>query len=149
MAFNQWILQGNVSRDVILTDAGKSQVAKFGVAVSEKYKEETKTEWVDVEVWGAQGVACNEYVKKGDPILIAGKLRTNEWTDNTGKNRTTLVVTASQVTFLGSKDRSTTVTAPMPKRKEHIENMVPESGQGIITFKKKDASPFDDLDLPF
>jgi single-strand DNA-binding protein len=140
-SFNNVQFAGNCTRDPELKEVGSTKLCKFGLAVTETYKGEKKTMFFDVEVWGAQADAVSKYVTKGSPVLVAGKLKMNEWMDNAGAKRVTPVVVANQVVFLSSKRSDSEDQAPMPfnKNREHIEKMDPNTGQALMDF---DALPF-------
>jgi single-strand DNA-binding protein len=83
-------------------------VANLRMATNRKYKGgdgEWKEEvtYVGVEVWGKGAEACGEYLKKGSPVLVEGRLKFKEWKAQDGTNRTALEVVAERVQFLGGK----------------------------------------------
>ena len=139
-SFNNVQFAGNCTRDPEFKEVGSTKLCKFGLAVTETYKGEKKTIFFDVEVWGAQADAVSKYVAKGSPVLVAGKLKMNEWTDNAGAKRVTPVVVANQVVFLSSKRSDADDQAPMPfgKANTQIKIATPE-GQALMDF---DALPF-------
>ena len=107
MGFNRVILIGNLTRDPELryTPSGVA-VCDLSLAVSSTRgkgadrKEETV--FVDVTVWERMAENCNEYLSKGRPVLVEGRLRQDTWDDReTGKKRSKLAVTALSVQFLG------------------------------------------------
>jgi single-strand DNA-binding protein len=104
---NKVLLAGNLTRDPVLrkTSAGVA-VAEMGLAVNESYrgsngKSEESTCFVDVVAWEKQAENCGEYLKKGSPILLEGRLHFEQWKDKNGDNRNRLKVTALRVQFLG------------------------------------------------
>lgn len=105
-SFNKVLLMGNLTRDPELrfTSSG-SALAKFGLAVSRKYKagEEWKEEvcFVDITVWGKQAENCAEYLSKGRPVFIDGRLQFSSWETDDGQKRSKLEVVANMVQFLG------------------------------------------------
>ncbi|HUV85223.1 MAG TPA: single-stranded DNA-binding protein [Methanosarcinales archaeon] len=135
MSFNKVILQGNIVRDPEIKAAGSSQVCKFTLAISHKYKEVEEVIFMDIAVWGPQADACSKWLKKGSSALVSGRLKQESWKAQTGEERSKFVVVAEQVVFLNSKSDS----APMPLRKEHIKSMDPNTGQALMDF---DALPF-------
>ncbi|MFH0910989.1 MAG: single-stranded DNA-binding protein [Planctomycetota bacterium] len=105
--FNRVILMGNLVRDPELryTPSGTA-VADLRLAVTSMRgrgndrKEETV--FVDVTVWDRMAETCNEYLSKGRPVLVEGRLRQDEWEDReTGKKRSKISVTANNIQFLG------------------------------------------------
>lgn len=107
--FNKVILAGNLTRDPELryTPSGTA-IAKFGLALNRKWKDqtgETKEEvtFVDVDAFGKQAELIGQYLKKGQPLLVEGRLRTDSWEDKqTQQKRSRLGVVLEGMTFLGS-----------------------------------------------
>ena len=84
MSYQQIIIQGNCTRDAEVRQVGQSQVAKIGVAVSEKFRNkegaiQESTEFFDVEIWDKAGVY--PYLTKGQSVLIVGQQKTDKWQD--------------------------------------------------------------------
>jgi single-strand DNA-binding protein len=105
-SFNKVLLMGNLTRDPELRfTSNGSALAKFGVAVYRKYKagEEWKEEvcFVDITVWGKQAENCAEYLSKGRPVFIEGRLQFSSWETDDGQKRNKLEVVANTVQFLG------------------------------------------------
>jgi single-strand DNA-binding protein len=107
VTFNKLILAGNLTRDpeIRYQPSGKS-VTTFGIACNEKYKtekgeaKETVT-FIDVIVWGKVGENCAEYLKKGSPALVEGKLRQRRW-EQDGRKHSKHEMVAAAVQFLGT-----------------------------------------------
>jgi len=104
---NKTFLIGNLTRDVDLkyTASGKP-VANFGLAVNRKYKDTNgeKTEdvcFVDVVAWDRLAEVCSEFLAKGKPVLIEGRLQYRSWETEDGGKRSKLEVVAQNVQFLG------------------------------------------------
>lgn len=105
-SFNKVLLMGNLTRDPELRfTSNGSALAKFGLAVNRKYKagEEWKEEvcFVDITVWGKQAENCAEYLSKGRPVFIDGRLQFSTWETDDGQKRNKLEVVANSVQFLG------------------------------------------------
>lgn len=105
---NMVALTGNLTRDPELRAAGSTSVCSLGLAVNESYKDRNTgefkeyTNFFEIEVWGAQGDACAQYLAKGRPIAVQGRLRFESWTDQTSQTKRSKVkVVASLVQFLG------------------------------------------------
>jgi single-strand DNA-binding protein len=108
-SFNKITIVGHLGRDPELryTPQGTA-VCNFSVATSEKRKDKTgemqdHTTWFRVSVWGRQAEVANQYLTKGKPIYIEGRLRQEEFTDKDGKARTSLEVMATDLQFIGSR----------------------------------------------
>lgn len=107
---NRVTLTGNLTRDPELrsTPSGTS-VCSLRVACNTRRKDGSG-EWVDkpnffdVTVWGAQGENCANYLQKGRPIAVDGRLEWREWDDNSGNKRQSIDIIADTVQFLGSRE---------------------------------------------
>ena len=109
-SFNKVMLMGNLTRDPELRyTSNGSAVASFGLAVNRKFKQgdELKEDvcFVDITVWGKQGENCAEYLSKGRPAFIEGRLQFSTW-ESEGQKRSKLEVVANTVQFLGSRSDS-------------------------------------------
>lgn len=107
MSFNKIILVGNLGRDPDLryTPQG-TPVCSFSLATNERRKDKTgevqdHTTWFRVTLWGRQAETASQYLTKGRPVYIEGRLRVEEWTDRDGKPRHTLEVHATDMQFIG------------------------------------------------
>ena len=109
MSYQQILIQGNCTRDAEVRQVGQSQVAKIGVAVSEKYKGrdgqiQESTEFFDVEIWDKAGVY--PYLVKGQSVLIIGQQKTDKWQDQQGQNRESKKVRAQVVQLCGPRPQA-------------------------------------------
>lgn len=95
---------GNVGGDAVVKDLGTNQVINFNVAVTEKYKEETKTTWFEVAKWG-NTTTIAQYIKKGDKIFIAGKPNNRSWVNEQGESVTVNGIIAFEIELLGSANK--------------------------------------------
>lgn len=110
---NVVVITGNLTRDPELRSTpGGTSVCKLRVAVNSRRKDGQTGEWVDkpnyfdVTVWGAQGENCANYLSKGRPVAVEGRLDWREWEDKEGNKRQSVEVIANSVQFLGSRDGS-------------------------------------------
>jgi single-strand DNA-binding protein len=108
-SYNKVILVGNLTRDPELRYTPKgTAVAKLGLAVNRTWKTETgeskeEVTFVDVDAFGKQAEVIGQYMKKGRPILIEGRLKLDQWDDKqTGQKRSRLGVVMEAFQFLGS-----------------------------------------------
>jgi single-strand DNA-binding protein len=106
--FNKVILIGNLTKDPELryTPQG-TPVASFRLAVTTKFRsgDEMKEEtlFIDIVVWGKQGESCSQYLSKGRPVLVEGRLQERRW-ETDGQQRSKTEVVAQNVRFLGRRD---------------------------------------------
>src|SRR5262244_3855986 len=119
---NKVLLLGNVTRDpeVRYTPKG-SAVCDLGVAVNRAYTTDSgekreEVTFVDVTLWGRTAEVASEYLKKGRPVFIEGRLQLDSWDDKqTGQKRSRLRVVAENMQLLGSRSESegaASTTAP-------------------------------------
>jgi single-strand DNA-binding protein len=107
---NKVLLLGNVTRDpeVRYTPKG-SAVCDLGVAVNRAYTTDSgekreEVTFVDVTLWGRTAEVASEYLKKGRPVFIEGRLQMDSWDDKqTGQKRTRLRVVAENMQLLGGR----------------------------------------------
>lgn len=103
MPYQIVIVQGNVGRDpeIKTSQSGKS-VCRFSVAVSDKGPRGEHTEWFRSVAFDKTAEIVAQYVKKGDPILVEGRLKTDEY-EKDGEKRKSTDLLVSRVTLLGGK----------------------------------------------
>jgi single-strand DNA-binding protein len=108
-SFNKVILAGNLTRDPELRYTPKgTAVARLGIACNRKWKSETgelkeEVTFVDVDAFGKQAETIGQYLKKGRPILIEGRLRLDQWEDKqSGQKKSKLGVVLESFQFLDS-----------------------------------------------
>src|SRR3989344_7778449 len=106
-SFNQVVLMGNLTRDPELRTTPNGQsVCNFGLALNRSYKgsdgEWTEaTDFVDIVAWGPLGERVAQYLTKGRPALVNGRIQSRSWEQDVQK-RSKVEVVAQDVTFLGS-----------------------------------------------
>src|SRR5947209_15979269 len=107
--FNKVILAGNLTRDpeVRYTPKGMA-IAKFGLAINRTWKNEAgeskeEVTFVDIDAFGRQAEVISQYLKKGRPILVEGRLKLDQWDDKqTGQKRSRLGIILENFQFLDS-----------------------------------------------
>lgn len=138
MNYNKTQLGGHLTRDPEMkyTQAGKP-ICKLGLAINRAWKDKDgrqheDTTFVDVDVFGRTAENCGQFLRKGRPVFIEGRLKLDQWEDrNTGQNRSRLGVVADSVQFLGGRSGN----APTASQ---------NSGPATT-----DAMPVDDDQVPF
>ena len=116
MALNKVMLIGNVGNDPEIryldsnpqSPQGNAKVASFRLATTERYRDrngETRenTEWHSIVAWRSNADLVEKFVHKGSQIFIEGKLRTRQWTDQTGNKRFTTEIQADNIQLLGKR----------------------------------------------
>jgi single-strand DNA-binding protein len=125
MALNKVMLIGNVGNDPEIRyldpnpqgPQGNAKVASFRLATTERYRDrngETRenTEWHSIVAWRSSADYVEKYVHKGSQLFIEGKLRTRQWTDQTGAKRYTTEVQADNMQLLGKRPDAPQGAAP-------------------------------------
>ena len=119
MSLNKVMLIGNVGNDPEVrylesnpqNPAANAKVASFRLATTERYRDRSgelreNTEWHSIVVWRNNADVVEKYVHKGSQLYIEGKLRTRQWTDQTGNKRYTTEVVADTLQLLGKRPDS-------------------------------------------
>jgi single-strand DNA-binding protein len=151
---NKVLLMGNLTRDpeVRYTPKGTA-VAELGIAVNRIYSGENgekreEVTFVDVTVWGRTAENVGEYLKKGRPVFVEGRLQLDSWEDKqSGQKRNKLKVVADNVQFLGSRGGS---GGGGPEEGEEASRSRPSSaGRGSAPPKSAPPAEPDDDEIPF
>ena len=120
--YNQLSIIGQVGRDPELKySQDGSPRCRFSVAVTERRNQHDSTQWFNVVAFGRLAETCNQYVRKGMAILVAGPVKLNEYTGRDGQHRASLDVVARDVQFLSRVDDS----------QQHSDNSTPETEGNI------------------
>ena len=160
-SLNRVLLLGNLTRDPDLKyTQGGTAICNFGLAMNRRFKtrdgqDQEEVCFVDIEVFGRQAETCKNYLQKGAPALVEGRLKLDRWEDrNTGQPRSRLRVTALRVQFMGSpgggddfnnsgEDRPQQAAQPAPSRSQTSPPQQPSRAQ-----EPSENSDLDD-EIPF
>jgi single-strand DNA-binding protein len=150
-AFNKVILAGNLTRDpeVRYTPKGTA-IAQCGMAINHKWRTDEGEDreevcFVDFTAWGRRAEVIAQYLKKGNPILMEGRLKTDQWEDKTtGRPRQKLTVVLESFTFIGGdgadrEERAATSRPSKPETKKTVS----------ATATAEPSDPDNDDDVPF
>lgn len=141
MNINRVIITGNLTREPELRSAGETSVCKLGIAVNTRRKQQG--EWVDkpnffrVTVFGRQAESCAQYLSKGRPIAVDGRLEWSSWETQDGQRRESVDIVADTVQFLGGRDDGNGRTAE------------PDIPIAASDFEPQTQSPADEDEIPF
>ena len=108
-SYNKVLLMGNLTRDIELKYTPSNQaVANIGLAVNRRYKtsegeQREETTFVDCEAWGRTAEVMNQYLAKGRPVFIEGRLKLDTWTDKDGGKRSKHRVVVENFQFIDSR----------------------------------------------
>lgn len=100
---NKVILVGNVGKDPEYKETDNSELAKFPLATSEKYRDETKTEWHNIIVWGKLASVVRDYVHKGSLLYVEGKIQTRSY-ESDGVKKYMTEINCFSLKMLGKKE---------------------------------------------
>src|SRR5215475_9078201 len=105
--FNKVLLAGNLTRDPQLSYMPNNRpVCEFGMAINRKWKAESgemKEDvcFVDMRAYGRQAETLNQYLNKGKPLLVEGRLKYDQWESKEGQKRSKLYVIVENFQFIG------------------------------------------------
>lgn len=108
-SFNRVILMGNLTRDPeIRYTSGGTAVTDIGLAVNDRRKGSDgqwvdETTFVDVTLWGRTAEVAGEYLSKGSPVLVEGRLKLDTWQTNDGQKRSKLHVVCERMQMVGPR----------------------------------------------
>lgn len=152
-SLNRIVLCGNLTADPELAFAPSGMaICKLRLAVNERVKNSQTGEWtdrpcyVDVTVFGNQAEPCNQYLGKGSPVLLEGKLRYETWDGPDGSKRSKHSVVAERVQFIAPREdnapRPSSSSSPAPTPAQATAPKPPPPAQS-------DDGSGDEEDLPF
>ena len=142
-SFNQVVLMGNLTRDPELRTTPNGQsVCSFSLALNRSYKSkdgdwQEATDYIDIVAWGPLGERVAQYLTKGRPALVNGRLQSRSW-EQDGQKRSKVEVVAQDVTFLGGAgggngggggseyDQTPAADKPKPSKKPKADEVVIE-----------------------
>jgi single-strand DNA-binding protein len=108
---NVVVLVGNLTRDPEMRSTpGGTSVCHLRLAVNDRVKDQNTGEWgdrpnyFDIDVFGALGDQCGQWLTKGRQVAVEGKLRWREWESQDGQKRSAVSVVASNVQFIGPRE---------------------------------------------
>ena len=151
--FNKVILAGNLTRDPELRYTPKgTAIAKFGLAINRVWKNEAgeskeETTFVDLDAFGRQAETLAQYMKKGSPLLVEGRLRLDQWDDKqTGQKRSKLGVVVEGFQFLGGGNRGEAGGEPT---RRPASTAAPAPAAAPADAPEPDVPPQEHDDVPF
>lgn len=106
-SLNQMTAIGNLGHDPSMRylDDG-TPVVNFNIAVSNPFRKDDPPLWLKVTTWRKTAEACAQYLAKGDPVLVQGRVSLDEWTGRDGEHRAQIALDARDVTFLSGGERN-------------------------------------------
>lgn len=151
--FNKVILAGNLTRDPEMRYTPKgTAIAKFGLAINRTWKTETgenkeEVTFVDVDAFGRQAEVIAQYMKKGRPILVEGRLKLDSWEDKTThQKKSVLRVVLESFSFIDSQRTGDGGGAPAS---QPIRPSTPAVEPGPAPGPEPDGPAASEDDVPF
>lgn len=142
--YNRIVMVGNLTRDPELKQLQSGQsVCRLGLATNRQFKNRQtgmqiqEVCYVDVDVWGAQADSCQQYLAKGRPVLVEGRLKFDSWQDPQGATRSKHSITADRVVFLSSAGSDA-----MDEQGDSKDNFSPNSDAEKVTFATQNTAEF-------
>lgn len=160
-SLNKVFIMGNLTRDPELRYVPSgTAVATFTIAVNRVYtsqagEKKEEVSFIRVVVWGRRAEVCGEYLSKGSPVFVEGRLQSRSWEAQDGQKRNTIEVIADNVQFLrgsGAQDKTQGASAKTPSAPNDVATInlndelgpVPDSAnnKGDKSETDPDAAPF-------
>jgi single-strand DNA-binding protein len=151
-SYNKVILIGNLTRDPELRYTPKgAAIARLGLAVNRSYKTEAgdmveEVTFIDIDAWGKQAELIAQYLRKGNPLFVEGRLKLDQWDDkNSGQKVSKLRVVMENFQFVGGRAESgapsgaQAPTMPRPARPQ------PSSPTQPVSSDSDGPTPEDDV----
>ena len=152
-SLNRVFLIGNLTRDPELRYLPTGQaVTTFTIAVNRVYTSGTgekkeETSFVRVVVWARRAEVCNEYLRKGSPVFVEGRLQSRTWEAQDGTKRSSIEVVANNVQFLGRGTGSREAATEEVQLPSEPLGEEPSKKGGPIEISKEELHP--DEEVPF
>lgn len=147
--FNKVILMGNLTRDpeTRTTPSGQT-VTNFSLAVSRSWKDQNgqqqeQTSFINCVAWGKPGEIIAQYVTKGSPLLVSGRLDQRSWDDKeSGQKRSTVEVNVEDFNFIGGGRGDGSASAPQSSSSSNNQSK-------DVVIEDIDDKPIDLSEIPF
>ena len=156
-SLNRVLLIGNLTRDPELRYVPSGQaVTTFTLAVNRAYMANTgekkeETSFIRVVVWSKRAEVCHEYLRKGSPVFVEGRLQSRSWDAPDGTRRSTIEVVAQNVQFLGRGTKTEAPAESFAREEAIIEDSVgpasPAPKEESVELNKEALKP--DEEVPF
>ena len=147
--FNKVILMGNLTRDVeVRTTASGQSVANFSLAISRSWRgqdgqQQDQTSFINCVAWGKVGDIIAQYVHKGSPLLVSGRLDQRSYQDKDGNKRSAVEVVVEDFNFVGSgRSDNSSPSAPSSNQSNNSKSQ-------DVVIEDIDDKPIDLSEIPF
>jgi len=146
--FNKVTLMGNLTRDIDMRTTPNGQsVANFSLAVSRSWKNQNgepqeQTSFINCVAWGKPGEIIAQYIKKGDPLLVSGRLDQRSYEDKDGNKRQAVEVNVEDFNFIGGGNRGGNDNSSAPRQQSTKKS-------DDVVIEDIDDKPIDLSEIPF
>lgn len=153
--YNKVILVGRLTRDIELKYLPSgSSVANFGLATSRNWKDQNtgerkeETMFIDITVFGKGAEIANQYLKKGNRVLIEGRLSLDQWQDNEGNKRSRHRIIADNVQFMETKAESMASASSSGSSDSYNDNNANNNAKNTSeNFTKQTSNQSQEIDI--
>ena len=156
--FNKVVIVGNLTRDIDLkyTPSGAA-IGKSAIAATHKFSinGEKKEDvcFIDISFFGKGAEIASQYLRKGSKLLIEGRLKFEQWTDQNGQNRSKHTISVESMEMLGSKDgepqKSNTYQVNNASQQSQVAQRKSEPQYNDVPDIDVDCVDYDSQDIPF
>lgn len=155
--FSKAILMGNVTRDIELkTTASGQTVASFSLAVSRTWRDQggnqqEQTSFINCVAWGKAGEIIAQYVQKGSPLLVSGRLDQRSYEDKDGNKRQAVEVVVEDFNFIGGRGGEATgsISSTTAAGAKSATSRSTDDETASIATEINGNTPIDLSDIPF
>ena len=156
--FNKVVIVGNLTRDIELryTPSGAA-IGKSAIAATHKFvingEKKEDTCFIDIIFFGKGAEIANQYLRKGSKLLIEGRLKFEQWTDQNGQNRSKHTISVESMEMLGSKDgepqKSNTYQVSSTSQQSQVAQRKSEPQYNDVPEIDVDCVDYDSQEIPF
>ena len=143
---NTVVMSGRLTSDPVSKKVGEYDVCTFRMASNDGSKEKEKTVFIEVEAWAGNAKSVQSFKKKGDQVIVTGKLRQNQW-EKDGQKQSKTFIEAKEVSFIGAPSGGEGGSeAPVPKTpattSTKLSGVPPKKAAAPVVDDKPDDLPF-------
>ena len=156
--FNKVVIVGNLTRDIELryTPSGAA-IGKSAIAATHKFtingEKKEDTCFIDISFFGKGAEIANQYLRKGSKLLIEGRLKFEQWTDQNGQNRSKHSINVESMEMLGSKDgepqKSNTYQVGNASQQSQVAQRKSEPQYSDVPEIESDYIAYESQEIPF
>ncbi len=144
---NTLIIEGNLAQDPTTSTLTQKDLCTFSIATNRSYKVKEviheEVTFIQVETWGSLAKNCAEYLKKGRPVRVVGRIKQNRWKDTEGNPRERHLVVAEHVDFLSYSSQRDRNEDDTESSQEEVDTSktIEQSTEAVAEASKVDVLP--------